>query len=171
MAAFDFSIEYVPGTANRDADGLSRMPFETMDIATVQATCHLISTPLAHCHMMDKEYEASSSFPYISLQKLRQAQNTDEILGVWMTALRLKRLPRLNNAPEVAKHRIMKRNFAKLFLRREVMYRRTASGEQLVLPQCYVTLVCQSLHDESGHPGYQKTLALVQERLFWPRMT
>ncbi|GFO14964.1 Pol polyprotein [Plakobranchus ocellatus] len=63
LAACDVSIEYVPGSANRDADGLSRMPFETMDIATVQATCHLISIPLAHCHMMDEEYEASSSFP------------------------------------------------------------------------------------------------------------
>ncbi|GFO38637.1 Pol polyprotein [Plakobranchus ocellatus] len=144
-----------------------------MDISTVQArsSCHLISTPLAHCHMMDEDKEALSNFPHIPLEKLRQAQNTDEVFGEWMTALQLKHPLKLNNALKAAKYGVMKQNFAKLFIKCGVKYRQKANREQPMLPQCYVTLVYQFLLNESGHPGYQKTLALVQEWFFWPRMT
>ena len=42
---------------------------------------------------------------------------------------------------------------------------------QFVLPDthCYKTLV--ALHDDMGHMGMDRTLSLVQDRFFWPRMS
>ena len=46
-----------------------------------------------------------------------------------------------------------------------------SEGEQLVLPSKHIIKACESLHDDCGHQGYDKTLALVQQRFFWPRMS
>ena len=42
---------------------------------------------------------------------------------------------------------------------------------QFVLPEpfrCKTVLAC---HDDFGHMGMEKTLGLLQERFFWPKMT
>jgi hypothetical protein len=43
--------------------------------------------------------------------------------------------------------------------------------KKLVLPTTYAKTVLQSLHDEIGHPGRDRTNSLVRERLYLPRMT
>ena len=171
LAAFDFNISYVPGPSNRDADGLSRIPFEDIDISTVQAACHIDSAPFAHSlgivgdHIDDQNLP--SLFPQISHQEIRQEQNSDPILGVWMSAVRSGHCPQVYNTPNARKHGIMKKSFSKLSFKRGVLYR----NDQLYLPQKYVTKVCEAPHDDCGHQGYEKTLALIQERFFWPHMT
>ena len=137
--AFDFNISYVPGPSNRDADGLSRIPFEDIDISTVQAACHIDSAPFAHSlgivgdHIDDQNL--SSPFPQISHQEIRQEQNSDPILGVWMSAVRSGHCPQVYNTPNARKHGIMKKSFSKLSFKRGVLYK----NDQLVLPQniCY----------------------------------
>uniref|UniRef100_A0A3B3YJ44 Gypsy retrotransposon integrase-like protein 1 n=1 Tax=Poecilia mexicana TaxID=48701 RepID=A0A3B3YJ44_9TELE len=41
---------------------------------------------------------------------------------------------------------------------------------QLVLPREHVPMVLKSLHDESGHLGVEKTLELIRNRFYWPKM-
>ena len=41
---------------------------------------------------------------------------------------------------------------------------------QLLLPRKLIPEVLQSCHDDMGHQGRQRTLSLVRERFFWPRM-
>ena len=41
---------------------------------------------------------------------------------------------------------------------------------QLVLPQCYHRKVLTALHDHMGHQGIDRTLDLLQERVYWPSM-
>ena len=42
--------------------------------------------------------------------------------------------------------------------------------QQLVLPHCFQNKVLKSIHDDSGHQGLERTLELVQSRVFWPNM-
>ena len=41
---------------------------------------------------------------------------------------------------------------------------------QLVLPQCYHTLIFQELHDKMGHLGSEKVEELARQRFYWPYM-
>ena len=42
---------------------------------------------------------------------------------------------------------------------------------QLVLPECYREKVLKSLHDDMGHQGLERTLALLREGFYWPTMS
>ena len=57
LAAFNFEIQYISGFVNRDADALSRFPFETIDIASVQAACQMASVPFVHTLCIVEEDE------------------------------------------------------------------------------------------------------------------
>ena len=39
-----------------------------------------------------------------------------------------------------------------------------------MLPKLFVCKVIQACHDDTGHLGMERTLGLLQERFFWPKM-
>ena len=41
---------------------------------------------------------------------------------------------------------------------------------QFVLPKSFRRRATLALHDDYGHLGMEKTLGLLQERFFWPKM-
>ena len=41
---------------------------------------------------------------------------------------------------------------------------------QFVLPKHFIHKVIQACHDDNGHLGMERTLGLLQERFFWPKM-
>ena len=41
---------------------------------------------------------------------------------------------------------------------------------QFVLPKNFVCKVILACHDDSGHGEMERTLGLLQERFFWPKM-
>ena len=41
---------------------------------------------------------------------------------------------------------------------------------QFVLPKSFICKVILACHDDSGHLGMERTLELLQERFFWPKM-
>ena len=63
-----------------------------------------------------------------------------------------------------------------LFLKNGLLYQRVAlinhsgSISQFVLPKNFVCKVILACHDDNGHLGMEKTLGLLQERFFWPKM-
>ncbi|KAK3753153.1 hypothetical protein RRG08_024429 [Elysia crispata] len=101
--------------ASNDADALSHLPSARIDIVSVQAMCSVDFAPFAATMAVfaDKTEEETSPFPHISLTELRQAQNVDEILGVWMTAMRKRECPTLKRTPNPAEHGIVKGNWRK----------------------------------------------------------
>ena len=41
---------------------------------------------------------------------------------------------------------------------------------QFVLPKHFICKVILACHDDNGHLGMERTLGLLQERFFWPKM-
>ena len=41
---------------------------------------------------------------------------------------------------------------------------------QFVLPKSFIYKVILACHDDNGHLGMERTLGLLQERFFWPKM-
>ena len=41
---------------------------------------------------------------------------------------------------------------------------------QFVLPKNFVHKVILACHDDNGHQGMERTLGLLQERFFWPKI-
>ena len=174
LASFDFEIEYTLGVSNQDADALSRLLSGRIDIASVQAMRSVDFAPFAATMAVfaEKAEEETSPFPHISLAELRQAQNVNEILGVWMTAMRKRECPILKRTPNPAGHGIMKKNWQKFCFYRGLLHRKVEGEKpQLVLPTKYIPTVCKALHDDMGHQGYEKTLGLIRSRFFWPGMS
>ena len=51
-----------------------------------------------------------------------------------------------------------------------MLKRRRGPETQLVLPQCYRTIVYKELHQNMGHLGSERVVELARERFFWPQM-
>ena len=63
-----------------------------------------------------------------------------------------------------------------LFLKNGLLYQRVTLKNhlgpisQFVLPKNFLCKVILTCHDDNGHLGMERTLGLLQERFFWPKM-
>ena len=63
-----------------------------------------------------------------------------------------------------------------LFLKNGLLYRKVMLKyhsepiSQFVLPRNFVCKVILACHNDNGHLGMERTLRLLQERFFWPKM-
>ena len=63
-----------------------------------------------------------------------------------------------------------------LFLNNEMLYQKATFKNhpepvaQFVLPKRFIHEVILACHDDNGHLGMERTLGLLQERFFWPKM-
>jgi transposase InsO family protein len=188
LQAFNFTIKYKPGVQNIDADTLSRLPVDpasepdSHEMATevVHTICNSVHVPAVETlclsatavdFLTDPEEGGIAEF---SVTDWRRTQNTDPVLGPWMTQLRSQKRPRNQDFPNTPEHLAMLKNFESLCLRRGVLYRETTvDGEkqsQIVLPASMISRVLRGLHDDVGHPGRDRTTGLVRERFWWPGM-
>lgn len=69
---------------------------------------------------------------------------------------------------------LLLREWNRLELVDGILYRRRQGGEgltwQLVLPLTLRPTVLKSLHHDMGHMGIERTIDLVRQRFFWPKM-
>lgn len=69
---------------------------------------------------------------------------------------------------------LLLREWNRLELEGDVLYRRRQEEDrpvfQLVLPSALRPMVLKSLHNDMGHMGVGRTLDLVRQRFFWPKM-
>ena len=186
LAAFDFSIKYKPGVCNVDADILSRLPHsletpseEELSSEAVHTICGTVSCPVVETHclsaaavdvLMESEGQDIASF---TVRDWRRAQNEDEVIGPWMSLVRNNKRPRRQDFPCTPSHSAMYKNFDSFRIQHGALYRETqVDGEvqtQLVLPSSFVQRALKGLHSDIGHPGRDRTTALVRERFWWPR--
>jgi transposase InsO family protein len=136
------------------------------DYEPVVATHCLSATPLDNAEDLDNDQ--------LRPRDVRKEQNTDQFVGTWMRYLRSGKTPdrRVCQTPEDS---AMLRNFPHLKLMRGALYRQVEVDEetvlQLVLPRALRKLAIEGIHDNLGHPGRDRTLALARERFWWPGMS
>ena len=184
LASFSFDIQYRPGRLNRDADALSRLPAITSSDGTcnisresIQSICNAIDvTPYADCLAMTSDAVTDDVIPQTNHDiDILTSQSKDPVLQFWFPYVRSKTRPTKDDLPSDPAHMTIWRNFDKLQIINEIMYRETyIDGKQkyqVMLPASCVPTILTSLHDDMGHPGRDKSISLVQDRFFWHKMT
>ena len=105
----------------------------------------------------------------------KERQRSDPILAKFQQCLSSGQKPQFNLLHRDSQTQTLCREFSHLVLRDGVIYRKSQANVQvryqLVLPSEYWEVALKGLHDDVGHPGKDRTLWLLQERFYWPRMT
>ncbi|KAL6470658.1 hypothetical protein MHYP_G00217770 [Metynnis hypsauchen] len=111
----------------------------------------------------------------LTVEDLRNAQSDDVVISEVRKFVHSGEWPAdvTKLHPDVA---LMKRQSGKLIEKGGLVYRitqRNSDGEihQLLLPGKFREQVIKSFHDDMGHLGVDRTLELVRNRFYWPRMS
>jgi hypothetical protein len=105
----------------------------------------------------------------------KQAQLEDPVIGCIWKLIEIGNLPSVESKrQETTQVQRYFREWDKLLLKDGVLFRKRSVGDnvvmQLILPYKYRQQVFQGLHCDIGHMGRDRTVALFQERFFWPGM-
>jgi transposase InsO family protein len=187
LASYDFNICYRPGKVNVDADILSRLPrsteqdvdYQTISREAINALGEAMKDdePLAETlcfssQVMDTDGMLDDTAAAVS--DWRSAQRRDPVIGPLLPFVMNSVQPPPSKLPPGRESSQLIREFDRLKFRRGVLYRVTETDDkehwQLVLPRDYRAQALRGLHDDIGHLGRDKTLDLVRQRFYWPRM-
>ena len=190
LGQFNFDLLYRTGLNNKDADAMSRYPYKKIeeddtvkiDDKTVKTICSstqfrveaIIETlPTASINIIEATECPGQPLAQIEQREIRRNQREDKVLGKWVRAAIDKKFPR--DYSYSREDQVMRKTFHNLKIIRGILYREIKDGDnsiqQLVLPETYRRTVLRGLHNDVGHPGRDRTLSLIRERFYWPRMT
>ena len=166
LQEFSFVVKHRPGTANQNADALSRLPLKSPSCPSVSTAP--LNSPLATY--------ATTMIPGYNLQR---AQLDDPNIS---TIIKLKEAD-MPKPPSFAwagtpSLRVFWHCWDDLHLVNGLLVRNLSANHSLprysfVIPEHLVQSVMQGLHCSpfSGHLGIKRTLLKAKERYFWPHMT
>lgn len=193
LADYRFTLKYRPGTANRDADFLSRRPKpieniiqecteecepEVMDSMCKALTSsqtgeiNWISAVTCNVDVLPQDGGAVPPTQPLSAQDIKAQQNNDPVIQrVSNLKRKYSHLKYRDKAAENQPVRALLREWPKLqFDDDGLLWRRTNDRMQLVVPESMKPLVYKYLHEEMGHLGADRMVGLARERFFWPKM-
>ena len=199
LASFEFELEYQKGSENGVADALNHIPIRH-DHRTVKSLMEgaVMGTP-SRCEAqvsdaLRKEHEWLGDEARLQAMKLApmhmvdwaESQDSDPMLATCKKWLRMRKeipspkrdtlLHELLGWHMEGKGHVLFRVRNSLILNKDLLYlNMTPKGEAegvvaFVVPmdQHHVTL--NGIHRDAGHQGQARTLALTQERFWWPTL-
>lgn len=112
----------------------------------------------------------TDAYPRIDLHDVQQR---DAIISTWKGYVSNGSRPKRDTIT-TDYDTIFYRNFKKLRVVDDLLVRVTnvegGEREQVVVSSEVVSTILEFLHDRMGHPGRERTTALVMDRFYWPRM-
>ena len=187
LADYNFTIKYRPGTANRDADSLSRLGLnELMTSCTENIPASDISAMVSGVSVQSNNDETwftwlaqveaqlgnNSTEKILSLSEIKSAQRNDLAINrIIQLKKQNQRLGTKERKQEIEWTRCLLNQWNRLHLdENEILRRKFRDQSQLVLPANLRSLVYRELHDKMGHLGVDRVTHLARERVFWPKM-
>lgn len=133
------------------------------------ASCHAIPQEYCNLTMLSRK-----ELPALSPFELSAAQQEDPCIGGIWSAFSQKDISKVDKARHPTTSPLL-REWDKLEMKDKVLYQVTnppdrTSRSQLMLPEKYRKVVLKSLHDDTGHLGFDKTYELVRDHFYWPCM-
>lgn len=121
--------------------------------------------------------EGADGFPLIpslSEDELGEKQRSDPAIHEVIVRIETGQAPPPSLREELPELPLLLRELNRLELCNGVLYRKRQEGPhiiyQLVLPQELRAVVFESLHNNMGHMGVERTVDLARARFYWPRM-
>ena len=185
LAAYNFSLKYRSGKENSDADALSRLPGLSTDTSEYKEITPEVLNVICHnCRPLPYMDTISMSMipvddDTVSMENLnpsewRSRQRSDPIIGLFSRSVTQKEKPPLDSITTTEGKSILK-EFDHLVIRRGVLYRQVKDEDeeslQLVLPSSWRTDAMKGAHDELGHFGHARGIAVLRQRFYWPHMS
>ncbi|KAK3726814.1 hypothetical protein QZH41_019605 [Actinostola sp. cb2023] len=194
LATYNFDIVYRSGKKNRDADALSRRPYEDERVIKNDAIKAISQSLCAENHQIPKIenifndiegiddafglcHQIHCSAPTLSVEDLNSLQDKDRVLGKIKAYLELGRKPTRRETRNEEKEvlRVLK-FWDRLYLNEGIIYKRSKTGPQgedvllLLVPEALKEKALTGIHDEVGHFSTERTLDLARSRFFWSGM-
>ena len=190
LSIYDFQIFYRSGKSNKNADALSRIPWEQtdtdkskkMDAITVKAV--MTKTEDA-CIPLGTESVVSMAAQFFSpdyAQKMnitewRREQEKDQAIGKLLSLMEEDMLfkYRSSKSDDAEVQNYLKTHkslcLVHYLLHRQVQLKHHQTMvHQFVLPKPFRKRMVMAYHDEMGHLGMDRTLLLLQDPVYWPGM-
>ena len=126
----------------------------------------------------DSDYDTTQStgdrdLEVMNLKEWRIRQTEDPVIGIFLRSVTQKTKPDMTDVPS-AEAKYLLREFDHLVIRHGVLYRSVElHGEdkfQLVLPGKWREDAMRGAHDEVGHFGRSRGIAILRDRFYWPNM-
>lgn len=120
--------------------------------------------------------ENTPTLPGYSKSELRQFQESDPTLSVFKKFWSRQRKPTKQEKLGLSRSvRSLLKQWPKIREKDGLLYRviddvHTGECHQMLLPTCLIEQVLKNVHDQMGHQGIERTLALVRQRCFWGGM-
>ena len=189
LGLYDFKIFYRSGKKNANADALSRIPWRDnpevtkMDAIMVKATMTKAEDPCLPLGRgtvvsLAAQFFAPDYAPQMTRGEWREEQKRDEAIGKILSLMEKGTLfefkGRRDQNPEFFNYLKMRKSLVVidgLLCRKVQLKHHQTEINQFVLPPAYRKRVILACHDEMGHLGMDRTLLLLQDRVYWPRMS
>ena len=196
LSNYNCTIKYRSGKNNADEDGLSRLHDNekncqaTVFSEVLKAMSQSIVVQAHNFPLVESlpacSFDDIDTYPdnipkealegtALTIQDWHKAQADDKNIAYIVKCLSSKSKP---SRQKIDCKNIDNRNRAeweKYRLKSGILYRtfqvEDEEFHQLVLPESLRDIIFKSYHDDLGHQGRDRTLALIKQRFYWPGMT